>query len=302
MSKTACGKANSGNTPSDKDFSCGYCGKELGSELTLSRHKRTQHPDELDYHCPECGEAFVTRNGLISHDAQLHDGELAGIDRECPICGDEFTTVPAKDNQYCSRECGIEAQRKQVELSCEVCGDTFSVCESIAEERRHCSRECKGKTHSKEFSGDSHPRWKPDTHTTKECEYCGDEFEIARCELENEDKNAGRFCSHECHDEWRSENWVGENNPLYKGGDTYYGENWLRQSRKVRERDNHTCQVCGLDGDDYYRQLSVHHITPLRDFDEPEDANDLDNLITLCAACHQKWEGLYLRPDNRGGD
>jgi predicted HNH restriction endonuclease len=46
----------------------------------------------------------------------------------------------------------------------------------------------------------------------------------------------------------------------------------------------------------------VHHITPIRDFDTPEEANTLDNLITLCEPCHAQWEGLYLRPDNRGGE
>jgi hypothetical protein len=25
----------------------------------------------------------------------------------------------------------------------------------------------------------------------------------------------------------------------------------------------------------------------------------LENLITLCRLCHQKWEGIPLKPDNR---
>jgi 5-methylcytosine-specific restriction endonuclease McrA len=50
----------------------------------------------------------------------------------------------------------------------------------------------------------------------------------------------------------------------------------------------------------------VHHIRPLRvfkeEYDEPEWyelANDLDNLVSLCASCHHKWEGIPLRPDKR---
>jgi len=41
------------------------------------------------------------------------------------------------------------------------------------------------------------------------------------------------------------------------------------------------------------RYIYVHHKTPAREVDDPEKRNAMNNLVTLCAACHQKWEKLY---------
>jgi transposase len=79
--------------------------------------------------------------------------------------------------------------------------------------------------------------------------------------------------------------------------DIDYGENWYQQRRRARERDSHTCQVCGHTPDADERALDVHHIQPVRTFGSPEDANTLDNLVTLCRPCHHEWEGIPLRPE-----
>ena len=50
-------------------------------------------------------------------------------------------------------------------------------------------------------------------------------------------------------------------------------------SLQVKERDNHTCQVC-----DSTEHLHAHHIQPKSIF--PELALDLDNGMTLCKGCH----------------
>jgi len=47
---------------------------------------------------------------------------------------------------------------------------------------------------------------------------------------------------------------------------------------------------------DHGYELHVHHIKPIREFDEPEEANVLSNLVTLCHEHHNIWEGTYLRP------
>lgn len=84
-----------------------------------------------------------------------------------------------------------------------------------------------------------------------------------------------------------------------------YGPNW-RQRRKERlDKDGWECVVCNVDNhqhkDMYNKSLHVHHIQPLRSFVENgrvnyEAANRITNLITLCAKCHRKWEGVPLRP------
>jgi 5-methylcytosine-specific restriction endonuclease McrA len=53
---------------------------------------------------------------------------------------------------------------------------------------------------------------------------------------------------------------------------------WTRQ--KIKERDGHRCRLCGSPG-----PLQVHHITPVA---AGGDKTAEDNLITLCAACHQR--------------
>jgi transposase len=94
----------------------------------------------------------------------------------------------------------------------------------------------------------------------------------------------------------------GEKHPNWDGGDIYYyGPNWQEQRSKARERDNYTCQSCGIKESEYEKELAVHHITRMRDFKtesgfDYEQANDLDNLVTLCSSCHSRWEGIPLRP------
>jgi len=261
MSESASGKADSGIDPTDKDVT----------------------------ECPTCGRTdFKSNEGMRRHHAMAHDESLSYKSRECKNCGDKFEVHVAwlrKENaevgQFCSKECNHEFKRDTI--TCEACGETFT--QPSNREHRFCSREC------------AYGNRKHDVAHTKECEICGDEFRTGgKAKAENR-----VTCGKECFKEWLTGRYTGEDNWTWKGGyDNYYGDNWREQRQKARERDNFECQVCGLDESDYSRELSVHHITPVRKYDQPEDANVLDNLITMCEPCHSKWEGLYLRPDNRG--
>ena len=51
---------------------------------------------------------------------------------------------------------------------------------------------------------------------------------------------------------------------------------------KIRDRDNHECQLCNKKEIDYYRKLDVHHI------DYNKEHYNENNLITLCQICHLK--------------
>nr|WP_290665128.1 DEAD/DEAH box helicase [Ardenticatena sp.] len=83
-----------------------------------------------------------------------------------------------------------------------------------------------------------------------------------------------------------------------------YGPNWETQRRKARERDGFRCQVCGISERELGRELDVHHKRPFREFGyDPTDparanryleANALENLISLCPACHRRVEPPYL--------
>lgn len=89
----------------------------------------------------------------------------------------------------------------------------------------------------------------------------------------------------------------GENSRTWEGGYAdYYGPNWKEQRRKARDRDDHTCQSCGMTKEEMGREPDVHHIRPFRKFESHERANRLENLVCLCRECHAVWEGIPLRP------
>lgn len=79
-----------------------------------------------------------------------------------------------------------------------------------------------------------------------------------------------------------------------------YSTSWKRLREERLEMDNHTCQICGLDREEHYEKYGwgpeVHHIQKVKLHDQPEDADYLDNLITLCRKCHGRWEGIPLKP------
>ena len=72
-----------------------------------------------------------------------------------------------------------------------------------------------------------------------------------------------------------------------------YGPNWSKQRRKCLERDDWSCRVCGVGKEELSRELSVHHITPRREYDGNWDQNELSNLISLCSECHGRFEGQF---------
>jgi len=84
------------------------------------------------------------------------------------------------------------------------------------------------------------------------------------------------------------------------------GPNWSEKRDRARERDGYRCRWCGAD--ESARPHHVHHILPFRDFhwrpgrnDNYLQANDLDNLITLCPSCHRQAEQGVAVQSTLGG-
>lgn len=67
-----------------------------------------------------------------------------------------------------------------------------------------------------------------------------------------------------------------------------YGKDWKKIRELIRKRDCYSCQVCGLP--ETTSEHHVHHKVPFKNFLDPSQANQVDNLITLCSTCHQKAE------------
>ncbi|HEX6303728.1 MAG TPA: DEAD/DEAH box helicase [Anaerolineales bacterium] len=77
-------------------------------------------------------------------------------------------------------------------------------------------------------------------------------------------------------------------NGMWRNDPNEYGPEWTRQRELARSRDGYRCQVCGMEEND--RAHDVHHKTPFRAFESAFQANQLDNLTTLCPSCHHRVE------------
>lgn len=65
--------------------------------------------------------------------------------------------------------------------------------------------------------------------------------------------------------------------------DSRYPEDWHSRSRKVKQRDDYTCQNCGAKGGRKGdTELHAHHIVPISD----GGSHKKSNLKTLCEDCH----------------
>jgi DEAD/DEAH box helicase domain-containing protein len=78
-----------------------------------------------------------------------------------------------------------------------------------------------------------------------------------------------------------------------------YGPNWEIKRNAARERDGYTCQHCGKP--ESGRSHDVHHKIPFRAFESYMQANHLDNLVTLCPACHHRAEAVVRVRTGLGG-
>lgn len=113
-------------------------------------------------------------------------------------------------------------------------------------------------------------------------------------------RNKKETCSKKCLGEHRSNLQKGDKSHRWKGGKTSKAM-LVRNSKeykewrgKVFERDNYTCQECGIRG----YKLNADHIKPFCLY--PELVFDVDNGKTLCKPCHLKtptwgYKAAYMK-------
>ena len=71
---------------------------------------------------------------------------------------------------------------------------------------------------------------------------------------------------------------------------------YRKMKKRVRKRDNNTCQCCGYHSDKKtHHKLEVHHIFGYKDHLDyrVEDSN----CVVLCQDCHKKYHSLYGRKE-----
>ncbi len=75
---------------------------------------------------------------------------------------------------------------------------------------------------------------------------------------------------------------------LWRNQTNDYGKAWNTIKAAIRARDQYRCRHCGIE--ESGSAFDVHHIIPFRKFDQAEQANHPDNLVTLCSRCHRLAE------------
>lgn len=256
----------------------------------------------MQHTCEQCGKPTKKSGRFCSRDCQKL---FCRVDTTCPACGKSFWYHKSWPRIYCCRACSASVNAKKnlgivelPEMHCEQCGNPITV--NRYANKRFCSQSCFGEWQSANVVGASHPLY---AKVERACEHCGKTFLAEPNEVA---KGWGKFCDITCKAAWQKEHppahklpvMVGESNPRWKGGyDPYYGPNWREQRRKARQRDGFTCQHCGIPESDLERQLDVHHLTPFRKYGVENylQANQLDNLVSLCYKCHTTAQHEYER-------
>lgn len=192
--------------------------------------------------------------------------------KNCPVCQKSFQPKDQRrDSVHCSRQCAGQSRRSQVLVSCKVCSKEFhrkAYHAAMTQERGpFCSFDCYAQWQSENLKGPNNPQWKGPLE--KECPGCGSLFHVRRAD------QSKVFCTRSC--------WLRFVQTDYPSSTTLYNTLWLRQRDLALERDGCQCVECGSK-----RSLVVHHRKRLREFlaEAVRLAHELDNLETVCEACH----------------
>jgi len=160
--------------------------------------------------------------------------------------------------------------------------------------RQHLIGECKwSKEKAAQLTHDVDKPKKQNGYLSVVCTYCGrriipsdqkvrDRIKAINGTLDGEHRfYCSEPCKASCPIFWRQKYYKGQTNRA----NTREVNPELRQM--ALERDNYTCQSCGVMLDD--KPLAAHHIVPVKA--DPTYEADLDNVVTLChgrGSCHNE--------------
>lgn len=247
----------------------------------------------MGHPCPSCDRTLSTEQGMRQHHTKVHDEPLPN--RECKGCGSSFYDEKARQI-YCDN-CDPNAgphngnwRDAKDTATCDSCGEQFEFYPSD-KEGIFCTT-CVEKEGT--FKGTSY--WRRGERIEVTCEYCGENREVLLSAVERGEK---RFCNRDCLSSWLSENRRGADHHQWTENEATYTGKWWSVREVALERDGRRCQRCGVVSDTLDRALDVHHIVPVRAFEDPEDAHRLLNVVSLCRGCHRHIEERTIRNGER---
>lgn len=240
-------------------------------ELTLGWQKRVNN---YGYRiCLNCKKVFKPQRNRHRFCSISCGGGRKRIlpDYECPVCGIMFRPE-SKKIRHCSIKCAKQnLPKKGIIRECGYCSKELYVQQSEIKKINYCSKICSHRSKIRE-------------KVKLNCEFCGIIFYEHKGYL----KSRGRkYCSIKCRG-LNARTMTGEKSPTWQGGKSSInhrlraGITWKEWRTKIFERDNYTCQDCGIRGG----VLEPHHLNRFAYF--PELRFIIENGITLCVGCHNK--------------
>lgn len=252
---------------------------------------------KVERKCPVCGQTYSADKVRLRHGRQttcsrncsyrLRAGTLSkSRTYQCAVCRKEVLRSPAQVKSrfvFCSR-------------ACHYLGRSMGFVQRVVTQPYNVSEEGRKAWREAAKRREGIPRKEPVTWT---CEVCGTCRSMMRGQVAPARKL--RFCSPEC----ANKALRGVGNPSWRGGHAeYYGPDWRPLQRRARKLDEHRCQRCGVSQKDVGRALDVHHIRPVSSFCQVNDANRIENVVSLCHNCHMliEWNGIdFELPDRCNG-
>lgn len=261
------------------------CGAHYHAYKASLKENHPQHKERTLYTCDYCHNTFERLASAKGH--RKHNFC-------CPEHGHAWRSANERGDSHPAYTCVI--------IPCANCKSPLNRQNNRIEKNKYhfCDHACYSEWISKNALGENAFRW-AGGNVKVSCAQCGAELERPMNAIKRSEKH---FCDIYCRGDWQSENKIGEAHPLWTGGyKNYYGPNWSKQRQAARERDGHICQKCGKTKEENGKELDVHHIIPFRKFKYKAgennnylQANQLDNLTTLCTNCHSKTKAIKHKP------
>lgn len=259
MTKTFISKGKDPDNPTRWILQCPTCGQERSvSNTTYYCHARKHQ------------SSFCVRCGRAKHIEPSHDLIIKGIDQEHT----GFWLIQCPDCQQIRSLSSVAKYRvvKSGDSRCRSCAAIKS---------RDPRRFNTDRILVIEPTDDSRKRWRV------QCPDCGNVRDLGRSELSRLRKKGNSLCRNCAQIGERHHRWMDD--PGLKR--MYSRTEWHIVCKRILNRDRHTCQFPGCDRTESQdgRQLSIHHINPLRNCKEHDD----DNLIAMCSE-HHTWADQHL--------
>ena len=232
-----------------------------------------KNPNQL-INCLRCGKKIRVPEWEVRAKRQYcsQNCKNPSIYKSCLTCNKIFKISPSREEKlmHCSRQC----RDSHIYKKCLSCCRTFKVNPSAVDTAKYCSANCYhiGKI----------------TRVKLTCPLCLKEFYAYPSEIEKRHRTT---CSRYCSDKF----YVSTKHELRE----HIRRLWLYSEwkRKVKERDNFTCQICNAKPNSK-RQIHADHIEPFTLMLHKYNINtvgeargckelwDTNNGRTLCVSCH----------------